>query len=92
MKYPLGTYARTAKKNIRVPIPTQSMKSHPDENTVHQIPSKKKNKAGYTATKVACGWARAVMKKSNSNIWPGMPENAKNAKKANGDRPTDRPT
>ena len=26
---------------------------------------KEKNKAGYTATQVACGWAGAVMKKTN---------------------------
>ena len=28
---------------------------------IYHLP--KKNKAGYTATKVACGWARAVIKK-----------------------------
>ena len=27
------------------------------------------DKAGNTATEVACGWAGAVMKKSNSSIW-----------------------
>ena len=50
---------------------------------------KKNNKAVYTATKVACGWAGAVMKKANSSIWAGAPKNAKNAEKADGDRPTD---
>ena len=34
----------------------------------------------------------AVMKKAYSSIWAEAPENAKNAKKANSDRPTDRPT
>ena len=31
----------------------------------------KKNKAGYTAIKVVCGWAAAVMKHANLNIWAG---------------------
>ena len=39
------------------------------------------NKAVYTATEVACGWAGAV-----------MPKTPENAEKANGDRQTDRPT
>ena len=30
-----------------------------------------KNKAGYTATKVACGWAGAVMRKAYPSIWAG---------------------
>ena len=43
------------------------------------------NKAGYTATEVACGWAGAVKKKANSSIWAGavmlkMHENAEKAK------------
>ena len=55
------------------------------------------NKAVYTATKVACGWAGAVMKSAYSSMWAAAvmrkePENVKNAKKANGDRPTDEPT
>ena len=29
------------------------------------------NKAGYSATKVACGWTGAVMKKTNPSIWTG---------------------
>ena len=29
------------------------------------------NKAGYTATEVACGWAGAVIKKANLSIWAG---------------------
>ena len=52
------------------------------------------NKAGYTATEVACGWAWAVMKKAYPNIWAGAvmrkpPVNAENAKRYH---PTDRPT
>ena len=48
----------------------------------------KKNKAGYTATEVACGWAGAVSKHANSIIRSGavlqqVPKNAKNVKKAN---------
>ena len=30
-----------------------------------------RNKAGYTATEVVCGWAGAVMKKVNPSIWAG---------------------
>ena len=46
-------------------------------------------KAGFTATKVACGWAGAVMEHANSNIWAGAvmqktPKNAVNAEKGNG--------
>ena len=46
-----------------------------------------KNKAGYTATEVACWWAGAVMKHANSCIWTGAviqktPENAENAEKS----------
>ena len=52
------------------------------------------NKAGYTATEVACEWAGAVMGKAKSSIWAGavmqkMPANAKNVEKAHSDRPTD---
>ena len=48
------------------------------------------NKAGYTATEVACGWAGAVMNHADSSIWAGAvmqktPENAENVKKANSD-------
>ena len=55
------------------------------------------NKAGYTATVVACRWVGAVMKHANSSIWAGAvmqktPKNAENAKKVNGDRLTDRQT
>jgi len=44
------------------------------------------NKAGYTATEVACGWAGAVMKKANSSMWAGAvmqktPKNAENKMK-----------
>ena len=60
----------------------------------HLRSHRKKNKAGYTATKVTCGWAGAVMKYANSSIWAGAVtlDNAENAKKANGDRPSDRST
>ena len=49
-----------------------------------------KNEAVYTATEVACGLAGALRKHANSTIWAGavmqkMPENAKNAKRDNGD-------
>ena len=47
------------------------------------------NKAVYTATEVACGWAGAVEKKAYLNVW--MQKHLVNAEKANGDRPTDRP-
>ena len=30
-----------------------------------------RNKAGYTATEVACGWAGAVMKNAHPSIWVG---------------------
>ena len=56
-------------------------------------------KAGFTASKVACGWAGAVMEHVNSNIWAGAvmqktPKNAVNAEKGNRvtDYPTDGPT
>ena len=52
----------------------------------------RKNKAGYIATKVECGWAGAVRKKSNSSIWAGELKNAKDAEKANKDQPTNRRT
>ena len=41
---------------------------------------------------VACGWAEAVIKKANLSVWAGaMQKTPKNAKKTNGDRPTDGP-
>ena len=44
-----------------------------------------KNKAGYTATEVPCGWAGAVMKHANSSIWEReiMLKKPKNEKKNN---------
>ena len=30
-----------------------------------------KNKVGYTAAEVVCGWAGAVIKMANSSIWAG---------------------
>ena len=30
------------------------------------------NKAGYTATEVACGWEGAVMKKDRQTFWPSV--------------------
>ena len=52
-----------------------------------------KNKAGYTATEVPCGWAGAVMKHANSSIWEReiMLRKPKNAKK-NKQRLMDQPT
>ena len=44
-----------------------------------------KHKVVYTAIKVTCGWAGAVIRKVNLSIWAG-------AKKANMDPQTDRPT
>ena len=59
-------------------------------------------KAGYTATKVACGWARAVMKKVYPSIWAGaVTQKPPVTPKKHGctdrrnrrtDRPTDEPT
>ena len=51
----------------------------------------RKNKSVYTATEVACGWAGAVIKKTNPSIWAGA---AMQKPPAEGptDRPTDRPT
>ena len=52
-----------------------------------------KNKAGYTATKIACGWAGAVKTGQCKHL--DKSSNAKDAKKAikaNGDQQTDRPT
>ena len=45
------------------------------------------NKAGYTATKVACGWARASDEKANPSYWAGvvMQKPLLNAKKTDGD-------
>ena len=53
----------------------------------------KKNKAGYTATEVACGWAGAVMKHADSSVWAGavLQKTPENAEKGNGDRWTNRP-
>ena len=45
------------------------------------------NKAGYTATEVACGWAGAVLEKVTR-----ASGQLKNAEKVKGDRPTIRPT
>lgn len=44
----------------------------------------KENKAVYTATEVACGWAGAVRKHANSTIWAGavMRKTLENAKKS----------
>ena len=51
------------------------------------------NKAGYTATLVACGWAGAVLEKvtlaSGQELYA---QKAKNHQKSKGDRPTDQPT
>ena len=48
------------------------------------IASKRNNKAEYTATDVACGWAGAMMKHANSYIWAGaiMQKTLKNCKHA----------
>ena len=35
------------------------------KKTIKRNVKKKKNKAGYMATEVACGWAGAVIKKTN---------------------------
>ena len=52
------------------------------------------NKAGNTATDVACGWAGAVIKKANLSVWAGavVEKTPENAEKANGDGRTDQPT
>ena len=53
------------------------------------------NKARYTATQVACGWAGAVMKRlTPPSYWAGavLQRPLVNAEKANSDRPTDRQT
>ena len=52
------------------------------------------NKAGYTATEVACGWAGAVMKKAYPSIWAGAVTQKPpvTPKKANADGQTDRQT
>ena len=53
-----------------------------------------KNKAVYTAAKVACGWAGAVIIKGYIGNLAGavMQKLPVNAKKANSDGQTDRPT
>ena len=53
-----------------------------------------KNKAGYTATLVACGWAGAVLKKVTraSGQEPYAQKAQKRRKSKKGDRPTDRRT
>ena len=55
-----------------------------------------KNKAGYTATLVACGWAGAVMEKVTGELGRSSElktlKNAKKVKWGPNDRPTDRPT
>ena len=45
------------------------------------------NKAGYTATKVACGWGRGSDEKANPSYWAGvvMQKPLLTAKKTNGD-------
>ena len=53
------------------------------------------NKAGYTATLVACGWAGAVLEKVTRASWqePYAQKAQKRQKSEKGtDQPTDRPT
>ena len=52
------------------------------------------NKAGYTATKVVCGWAGAVLIKANSGIWAGsvMQKTPKMSKMSKTLRATNRST
>ena len=45
------------------------------------------NKARYTATEVACGWAGAIMKKAFGQVSDA--KTVRNAEKAYTDRPTD---
>ena len=55
----------------------------------------KRNKAGYTATLVACGWAGAVLEKvTRASGRSRMLKKLKNAEKVKKgtDRPTDQPT
>ena len=55
----------------------------------------KRNKAGYTATSVACGWAGAVIELLEHLGKSGEAKDRKNIKKVKWgqtDQPTDRPT
>ena len=55
----------------------------------------KRNKAGYTATSVACGWAGAVIELLEHLDKSGEAKDRKNIKKVKWgptDRPTDQPT
>ena len=55
-----------------------------------------KNKAGYTATLVACGWAKAVLKnvtRGRASVQEPYAQKAQKRRKSKkGDRPTDRRT
>ena len=51
------------------------------------------NKAGYTATLVACGWAGAVLDKvTRASGQEQCSKSSKTPKKLKGDQPTDKPT
>ena len=53
----------------------------------------RKNKAVYTATKVACGWAGVVMKKAYPSILAGaVTQKPPITPKTDADQPTDRQT
>ena len=60
-------------------------------NTVYHFGIVKKNKAGYTATLVACGWAGAVLEKVT---WASgqEPYAQKAQKRGKSKKGTDRPT
>ena len=53
--------------------------------------SKKKNKAGYTATPDACGWAGAVLEKVTRASGQEF-KNAKKIKRGPTNQPTNQPT
>ena len=63
--------------------------------TIQSVLRQRKNKARYTATLVACGWAGAVLEKvtraSGQELYAQKAQKRRKSKKGT-DQPTDRPT